>query len=305
MRIVITGATGLIGSALCKKLYPDYEIIALARHPEKSRLSQNVTVVQWDAKSPGRWTQHIEGADAVVNLAGESIASSRWTQAKMQRIIQSRLNATKAVVDAITSAKHKPAVLVQASATGFYGSRGDAEIDENAGKGTGFLADVCKQWEQAAKPVESVGTRLVIIRNGIVLSRDGGALPRMVQSFKFFLGGYPGNGRQGVSWISIDDEVTAILFLIENKQLSGVFNLTSPEPVTMKNLCKSIGLILKKTCWLKIPAVVLRIVLGKMADETLLCSQRVLPERLLQAGFTFARLKIEDALNEIFRKDQK
>jgi len=303
MRIIITGATGLIGSVLCKKLYPDYEITALSRHPEKTRLGQNVTVVQWDAKSPGRWTRYIEGADAVVNLSGENVASGRWTKVKKQRILESRVNSTKAIVDTIALAEKKPAVLIQASATGFYGSCGDAEIDENAGKGAGFLPEVCEKWEQAAGPVEAVGTRLVIIRTGIVLSRDGGALPRMVQPFKFFLGGYPGTGKQWVSWISMDDEIAAIRFLIENKQLSGIFNLTSPEPVIMKELCQAIGRILKSPSRLKIPAVVLRIALGKMADETILADQRVIPPRLLKAGFKFRNTKIEEALNEILRKD--
>ena len=303
MRIIITGATGLIGSVLCKKLYPDYELIALSRHPEKTRLGQNVMVIQWDAKSPGRWTRYIEGADAVVNLAGENIAAGRWTKVKKQRILESRVNSTKAIVDTIALAEKKPAVLIQASATGFYGSCGDTEIDENAGKGKGFLAEVCEKWEQAARPVEAVGTRLVIIRTGIVLSRDGGALPRMVQPFKFFLGGYPGTGKQWVSWISMDDEIAAIRFLIENKQLSGIFNLTSPEPVIMKELCRAIGRVLKSPSRLKIPAVVLRIALGKMADETILADQRVIPSRLLKAGFKFRNNKIEEALNEILRKD--
>lgn len=303
MRIIITGATGLIGSVLCKKLYPDYEIIALSRHPEKTRLGQNVTVVQWDAKSPGRWTRYIEEADVVVNLAGENIASGRWTKVKKQQILESRVNSTKAIVDAIASAEKKPAVLIQASATGFYGSCGDTEIDENAGKGTGFLAEVCEKWEQAAGPVEAVGTRLVIIRTGIVLSRDGGALPRIVQPFKFFLGGYPGTGKQWVSWISIDDEIAAIRFLIENKRLSGIFNLTSPEPVMMKELCRVMGRTLRSSCWLKIPAVVLRKISGKMADETILAGQRVIPSRLLKAGFKFRNTKIGEALNEILRKD--
>jgi NAD dependent epimerase/dehydratase family enzyme len=162
---------------------------------------------------------------AVVNLAGENIAG-RWTIAKMQRIIQSRLNATKAIVD--------------------------ASLDENAERGTGFLADVCEKWEAVTKSVEQIGTRCVIIRTGLVLSGQGGALPSMIKPFKFFLGGYPGTGRQWVPWITIDDEVAAIRLLIENPQLSGVFNLTSPEPVTMKYLYRSIGQVLKRPCWLPI-----------------------------------------------------
>jgi uncharacterized protein (TIGR01777 family) len=296
MKVVIIGATGLIGGALCKKLYPDYEITALSRHPEKSRLGQNIKVAQWDGKSPGRWTRYVEEADAVVNLAGENIASGRWTKVKEQRILESRLNSTKAIVDAIASAKNKPRVLVQASATGFYGSCGDKEIDENAGKGTGFLAEVCEQWEQAAKPVEAAGTRLVIIRTGVVLSRDGGALPRMVKPFKFFLGGYPGTGRQWVSWISIEDEVAAIRFLMENNGLSGPFNLTAPAALTMKFFCQTIGRILQRPCWLPVPALALRAALGKMADEIILNGQKVMPKRLMNAGFKFGYPTINEAL---------
>jgi uncharacterized protein (TIGR01777 family) len=301
MRVVINGATGLIARALCKELVSSYEVIALSRNPKKAQavLGPNIKVVKWNAGTAGHWVEQVDGAFAVVNLAGENIAG-RWTRAKMQRILESRLNAAKAIVDAIVSVKNKPAVLVQASATGFYGSRGNAEIDENAGKGTGFLADVCEKWEQTAKPVEAVETRLVIVRSGMVLSRDGGALPRMIRPFKFFLGGCPGNGKQWVSLISIDDEVAAIRFLIENKQLSGVFNLTTPAPITMKDLCRLIAKVLKRPCRLKIPAIVLRLIAGKMADEVLLCSQRVLPNRLLKAGFKFTRPEIGEILEGTF-----
>jgi NAD dependent epimerase/dehydratase family enzyme len=328
MRAVITGATGLIGRALCEKLCRDYEIIALSRNPEKSRLGQNVTVVQWDAKSQGEWARHIDGAYGVINLAGESIASGRWTPVKKQRILESRLNATNAIVEAISSAKQKPQVLIQASAIGFYGKSHQSSMPpeawmrekllsgksfhfhfefstESSTKGNGFLADVCEQWEQAAKPVEAVGTRLVIIRTGTVLSRDGGALPHMIKPFKIFLGGYPGSGQQWISWITIDDEVSAIRFLLENQGLSGSFNLIAPSTLTMKFFCQTIGRALKRPCWLKISALVLLTVLGKMADETILADQRVIPHRLLKAGFTFEHPNLTEALEHVLGKGKK
>ncbi len=304
MRIVIAGATGLIGKAVCKQLNCAYEIVALSRNPEKAQLSlgSNAKIVQWDGCSCGQWTQYIEGAFAVINLAGDPIASGRWTSSKRQNILQSRINATKAIIDAIASIQNKPNVLIQASAIGYYGFGHRELVDEHTQPGSGFLADVCKKWEETAQSIEQSEVRCVIIRSGLVLSCHGGALPRLVTPFKFFLGGYPGNGTQWVSWITIDDEVAAIRFLVENSQLSGAFNLTSPNPVIMKQLCKTIGRIVQKPCWLPIHALALRPVLGKMADEMLLSGQRVLPNRLLEAGFKFAHPTIAEALEYIFGK---
>lgn len=302
MRIVITGATGLIGKALCEKLSPDYEIIALSRHPEQTRLGQNVTFAQWDAHSPGPLAKHIDGSFAVINLAGESIASGKWTKAKRRSILQSRLNITNALVETISMAEHKPDVLIQASAIGYYGFGTHGQVDENSGGGDGFLAEVCKKWEQSSKQAEKFGTRRIIIRTGIVLSGDDGVLPRIVKPFKFFLGGYPGSGKQSVSWITIDDEVAAIKFLLENRNLSGVFNLVSPNPVTIRQLCKTLGRILKRPCWIPVPALVLRLAFGKMADETILADQKVVPNRLLKAGFKFEHPDIDDALKYVLEE---
>jgi len=307
MRIVITGATGLIGKALCQRLISNYEIIALSRNPQKAQsiLGPNVKVVQWGTSTLGEWDRHIDGAFGIINLAGEPIASGRWTPAKKQRILQSRLNTTKAIVNAIVSAKNKPGVLIQASAIGYYGFDRQEALDESSQPGEGFLADVCKRWEYQTKLVETAGTRCVIIRTGMVLSRSGGALPRLMMPFRFFLGGYPGSGRQQVSWITIDDEAAAIQFLIENPQLSGPFNLTAPNPVTIKELCETIGRILHRPCWLPIPALALRIIFGKMADEILLSGQRVISCRLLKAGFTFNCPCITEALEYIFWRSKK
>jgi len=304
MRIIITGATGLIGKALCKQLHTNYEIVALSRNPQRaqSSLGSNAKIVHWDSCSCGQWTQYIDGALAVINLAGDPIASGRWTPEKKQRILQSRLNATKAIVDAIVSAKNKPHVLIQSSAIGYYGFEHQEALDETSLPGEGFLADVCKQWELQAKPVENAGTRCVIIRTGMVLSPDGGALPRLASPFKFFLGGYLGSGQQWVSWITIDDEVNAIKFLIENPRLSGAFNLTAPNPVKLKDLCRQIGRVLEKPCWLPIPALVLRLTFGKMTEETLMANQQVIPARLMKAEFNFAHPNIAEALECVIKK---
>ena len=304
MRIIVTGATGLIGNQLCARLHTNYEIVALTRNPQRAQLSlgPDVKTVQWDSSSGGQWAQYIDGAFAVVNLAGESIASGRWTSSKKQRILQSRLNTTNAIVEAIVSAKIKPNVLIQSSAIGYYGFRHQESLDETSLPGEGFLADVCKQWELQAKPVEKVGTRCIIIRTGMVLSPDGGALPRLAGSFKLFLGGYPGSGQQWVSWITIDDEVNAIKFLIESPGLGGAFNLTTPNPVRMKDLCRQIGRILKKPCRLPIPALALRLGFGKMADEILTAGQQVIPARLIKAGFSFAHPDIAGALEYVIKK---
>jgi len=302
MRVVVTGATGLIGKALCRRLGKDYEIVALSRNAEKAQaiLGPNIKVVQWE----GPWAQYVEGAFAVINLAGENVASGRWTKTKMERILQSRVNAAKAIAGAITSVKNKPAVLIQASASGYYGS-GQEPADENAGKGEGFLADVCEKWEAAVPAAAKQNIRTVFIRTGLVLSSTGGALPKLTAPFKFFLGGYPGTGNQWVSWITIDDEVAAIRFLLENQRLSGAFNLTTPNPVTMKELARAIGRTLNRPCWLPIPALVLRLAAGKMADEMLLTGRLVIPDRLLKAGFTFAHPGINEALEFILGKGKK
>jgi uncharacterized protein len=329
MRIIITGATGLIGKSLCKQLKSNYEIVAFSRNPEKaqSSLGPDITIAQWDGCSCGQWTHYIEGAFAVINLAGENIAAKRWTPEKKQQILESRLNAAKTIVEAIKSTQQKPTILIQASAVGFYGMSHQSSMPppawmreklasgesfsfnfefstESSTKGNGFLADVCEQWEQQAKSVESLGVRCVIIRTGIVLSKDGGALPGIVKPFKLFLGGFAGTGKQFVSWITIDDEVSAIRFLLENNELSGPFNLTAPNTITMKYFCKTIGKILKRPCWFRIPAIALRIVFGKMADETMLADQRVIPARLIKAGFKFAYPNIAEALENIFKKQE-
>jgi hypothetical protein len=301
MRVVIAGATGFIGKALCRELHKDYQITALSRDADKARrsLGQIAGTVQWDAKAPYGWAGAVDGATAVVNLAGESIAAGRWNAAKKRRILHSRLDAITAIIEAIRQADTKPKVLVQASATGYYGPQQDEQLDEESRPGHGFLATVCQSVENSAMKVEHLGVRCVLVRSGVVLGRREGALPKIAKPFRYYLGGHPGSGRQWFSWISLDDEIAAIRFLMESENLHGAFNLTAPEPVTMKQFCKTLGQVLHRPAWFAVPGLVLRLVFGQMAQETVLSGQRVLPKRLLQAGFHFEHATVQCALDDI------
>ena len=298
MRVVITGATGFIGRALCEALHRDYEIIALSRDARRAATSVGdwAEVVEWDGRTTGSWLKHADGAFAIINLVGENVASGRWNESKKADILHSRLDSSRAVIDAIKQVKTKPTVVIQASAVGYYGSRRDEQLDESSMPGDGFLANVCRKVENLAETIEQLGIRCVIIRTGVVLGRNGGALARLAQPFRYFLGGHLGSGSQWFSWISLDDEIAAIRLLTENEQYRGAFNLTAPQPVTMRDFCKTLGKVLHRPGWLHIPSFLLRIALGEMADEMLLSGQRVLPKRLLDAGFEFRYPDVEQAL---------
>lgn len=301
MRVVITGATGFIGRALCEELHRDYELIALSR--DASRAAGSVgdwaKVVEWDGRTTGSWFQHADGAFAIINLAGENVASGRWNESKKAGILHSRLDSARAVLEAIKQVDKKPTVVIQASAIGYYGSRRDEQLDETSTAGKGFLANVCERVESHAEEIENAGVRCAVIRTGVVLGEDGGALAKLAKPFRFYLGGHLGSGRQWFSWISLDDEVAAIKFLMESESLAGVYNLTAPQPVTMKELCATLGKVLHRPAWLRVPGFAVRLALGEMADEMLLSGQRVLPKRLLAAGFEFKYPNVEEALRAI------
>lgn len=301
MRVVITGATGFIGRALCDRLHGDYEIIALSRNSTRAdrSLGQLARVVQWDGKTPAGWAAHADGALAIINLAGENIGSGRWTKSKKHRILWSRLDAANAIVEAIEQADSKPKVIIQASAVGYYGARQDEQLDETSSSGQGFPVNVCQEAESFEDKIENLGVRFVAIRTGLVLGPNGGVLEKLARPFRFYLGGCLGSGRQWLSWIALDDEVAAIKFLMENENLHGVFNLTAPQPVTMKEFSKVLGKVLNKPAWFTVPSFVLRLALGEMADKLVLSGQRALPKRLLEAGFQFKYENVESALNAI------
>ena len=301
MKAVITGATGFIGRALCRLLHKDYEVIALSRDARRAAKSIGdvAKIVEWDGRTTGSWFKEANGTFAIINLTGENIGSGRWSESKKADILHSRLGSSKAVLEAVKQMDKKPKVVIQASAIGYYGPRQNEQLDENSTPGKGFLAGVCRDVESSVEKIEALGIRCIVIRSGVVLGRDGGAFEKLVKPFRFFLGGHLGSGRQWFSWIHLDDEITAIKFLMENENLKGAFNLTAPKPVNMKDFCKILGKVLHRPAWLNVPAFAARMALGQMADEMLLSGQKVLPKRLLNTGFDFKYTNVKQALIDI------
>lgn len=287
MRIVITGGTGLIGSEVARDLgSAGHEIVILTRNPTTAELPTNTRAVQWDGKTATGWSNLIDGDTAIVHLAGESIASGRWSEGKKRRIRESRVESGKAVLAAIRQASEKPRVLLQGSAVGYYGPRGDEVVTESHPPGNDFLANVCVEWEASTAEAESLGVRRAILRTGIVLSPKGGALPKMALPFRLMAGGSLGSGRQWMPWIHIADEVGAIRFLIEREDARGPFNLTAPRPLTNRDFSHALGKALRRPSFAFAPSIALRAVLGEMADM-LLQGQRAVPHRLMEMGYAF------------------
>ena len=309
MRVIITGGTGLIGRALTKELSQSgYEIVLLSRNPGKaSGLPSNTQVIYWDGRTANGWGEMADGAEAIVNLAGESIAGDsilalildRWTAQRKRSILESRLNAGRAVVQAVQLAKEKPKVLVQASAVGYYGSRGEEELTEQSEPAHDDLAEICSQWEACTTQVEQLGVRRVIIRTGgVALSTEGGAFPFMLLPFRLFAGGPLGNGKQWFSWIHIADEARAIRFLIENSNAEGAFNLCAPNPITNGEFSRILGKVLHRPSFFPVPGFALQLALGERAG-LITGSQKQVPKRLLELGFTFRYPGAESALRDL------
>jgi uncharacterized protein len=302
-KAVIIGATGLIGRHLVKLLEQhSYESVIVSRNAETAKLffGEKHNCISWDGKTAAALAPSLEGADAVVNLAGENIAGGRWTKERKRKILSSRTDSTNAIVDAINACQSKPKVLIQASAIGFYGASMDREFDETCPSGNNFLATVTRLWEESAKKTDE-SVRLVFLRTGIVLSPEGGALAEMVKPFKFGVGGHIGSGKQWMSWIHLEDEVEAIRFLIEKKDAGGVFNLTAPHPVTMENFAGSIGKALGKKSWMHAPAFAIKLAMGEMGKEMLLSGQKVLPKKLIASGFDFSFSEVDVALEHLLK----
>jgi len=284
MKVLITGASGLIGKALQESFAAKgWEMLLASRHDPKAD-----NEVLWTPENGFAEAGRLEGIDAVVHLAGESVSGLRWTDEKKKAIKDSRVLGTRSVVEAISKLKHKPKVLVAASAIGFYGERGDDEVTEssNAGDNT-FLAEVSKAWESEARRAEDAGIRTVLLRTGIVLSKEGGALATMLTPFKLGVGGVVGSGKQWMSWISLDDHVAVIDHVIENENIRGAVNSVSPNPVTNEEFTKTLGGVLYRPTFLPLPEFVVSMALGEMGDELLLTSTKVVPKRLEDAGFEF------------------
>jgi uncharacterized protein (TIGR01777 family) len=300
MRVIITGGTGLIGRHLSESLVRDqHEVIVLSRNPSKaSNLPAGVRVERWDGQTAEGWSKLADGADAIVNLAGENIGEGLWTTERKRRIVESRLNAGRAVVEAVEAASSKPEVVVQASGVGYYGNRGDEELTEGSAPGDGFLARLAVEWEASTAAVEPLGVRRAIIRTGGVLAREGGALPKMILPFRLFIGGPLGSGKQWLPWIHIADEVGAIRFLLENASATGPFNLVAPQPLTNANFGRELARVIRRPYYMPAPAFAIRLLLGEMAS-VVLEGQRALPAKLLQAGYRFHFSDAASALRDL------
>ena len=295
MRILISGSHGLVGTALGNSLRSEgHEVFALVRHAPDSD-----SQVEWYPERGSLALSRLEGMDAVVHLAGESIAEGRWTAEKKKRIRDSRVKATIVLSEALGNLKRPPKTLVSASAIGYYGDRGDLIVTEGTAPGNDFLSSVCVQWEQATHSATARDIRVVNARFGAILSADGGALKKMLPPFRMGIGGRIGNGKQWMSWIALDDVVGAIKFAITHESLSGPVNYVAPHPVTNGEFTKTLGRALSRPTFFPVPAFAVRLLFGEMADALLLSGQRLKPAQLENAGYTFEYPKLEEALRQI------
>ena len=294
-RILFSGASGMLGAALRHSLAAEFETFQLVR-----RQPNTTTEIEWSPERARSFTstEPLEGLTAAIHLSGANLAGHRWTPAYKRELVESRIGSTHALARALAQLSRPPQALLVASGTGIYGNRGDALLDESAAPGTGFLADLCRAWEEAAQPAAAAGIRVVHLRCGLVLGPGGGALGKMLPIFRLGLGGPLGNGRQWMSWIALADLIVAVRFLLSGTKLAGPINIVAPEPVTNAEFARAIGRAVHRPAILPAPAFALRLALGEMADEALLAGARVVPKRLLDAGFPFSYPRIDEALRE-------
>jgi uncharacterized protein len=300
MKVLVTGASGFIGSALCDSLLARGDtVVGLTRDPNRAR-STNPTILwhRWEPTLERPPADAFEGVGAVVNLLGERI-DQRWSEESKERIMESRRTGTHNLVGAIAGLERKPAVLVNQAAIGFYGDRGDAIVDESSGPGDGFDSEVVREWEKAAHEVEPSGVRLVIVRTGHVLDADDGLLAELLTPFRLGVGGPLAGGRQYMSWIHIADEVGILLWAIDDEKVSGVLNATAPNPVTNRELSQAIGRAINRPALMPVPGLVLDLRFGREFGQVLRGGQRVLPRRALDLGYRFRFTEIDDALADL------
>ncbi len=300
MNIVVAGGSGFIGNALIERLLRDgHTVTLLTRNPSRAvERAPGLRIEEWDARTVGPWSERLAEADAVINLTGELIAGKRWSALQKERILKSRTESTAAIVTAMGKAVKKPPLLINASAVGYYGSVPSGDVPESFPAGSGYLADICRMWEEEAFRATASGVRVITVRLGVVLASEGGALERMLFPFRLFVGGPIGNGRQWFPWIHREDVVGAILFLLNTPGMSGPVNLAAPEAVTMGDFCRKLGSVMGRPSWAPVPALVLRAALGEMAGM-ILTGQRVVPKKLTDAGFTFRYPTVTAALQQI------
>ena len=293
MTVLIAGASGLVGSALIPPLETDgAEVTRLVRR------SAGAGEIEWHPNNDQIDATTLEGFDAVINLAGENIAGGRWTDELKRKIHDSRVNGTHLLSEAIARLKHPTKVFLCASATGIYGDRGDEILDEQSDSGGGFLAGVCREWEQATEPAVAAGVRTVNLRFGPILAREGGMLAKLLTPFKMGMGGKVGSGKQYISWVAIDDVVNTVKLALKDESIRGPLNIVSPHPVTNEEFTKTLGHVLSRPTALAMPAFAVRLAFGEMADEMLLTSQRVIPKKLNDVGYEFQQPELEGALRK-------
>jgi uncharacterized protein (TIGR01777 family) len=301
MKIVLSGGTGFIGSALIKHLssFP-YDIVLLTRGDSRMELrgALRLKYVHWDPSARGPWERELNGCDVVINLIGKNVFEERWNGTVKSEILNSRIVPTSLLVEAIGKAEQKPQLLISASAVGFYGNRNDETITETSAGGDDFLADVVRQWEGAAYHAEQFGVRVATPRIGLVLEKSGGMIGKMLLPFRLFAGGPIGNGKQFLPWVHMDDVVRGIMYPMENEQFRGVYNLVSPYPVSMKEFAKTFGSIMHRPSWLPVPDIALQLLYGEGA-KVILSGQRAMPEKLNAAGFQFSYPELRSALANI------
>jgi uncharacterized protein (TIGR01777 family) len=296
--ILVSGASGLIGSALVPELRrAGHRVLRLVR-----RETRGPDELRWTPAAHLFDERQLTAVDVIINLAGEPVGR-RWTTARRRRIRDSRVAGTDAIVEAIVKSGRR-ITLINASAVGFYGDAGDRLLDESHEHGRGFLAEICRQWENAARKASHNGSRVVMLRTGLVLSPHGGALKKMLLPFRFFVGGKLGNGRQWASWIALDDMVRGIAWVLDHPSIVGPVNMTAPNPVTNAEFTRALGRALHRRALLPVPSIALRLIFGEMADETLLASQRVVPGVLVKSGFEFGAPTIDVALERLLAAGQ-
>jgi uncharacterized protein len=296
MKILVSGSHGLVGKALIKSLTGDgHEVVRLVRE----RRTPGSTDIEWHPSHGTIDAQQLEGFDAVVHLAGESIASGRWSDEKKRRIRESRIQGTQLLSKSLAQLTKPPRLFISASAIGFYGNRGDELLTEESKPGDGFLADVCVEWENATRPAEEKGIRTVHARFGIILDPEGGALAKMLTPFRMGVGGKVGDGKQWMSWITLDDVIEGLRFLLEKSAVSGPVNFVAPNPVMNEEFTKALGHALSRPTFFPVPGFVAQIAFGEMGDALLLASQRVEPARLKASGYKFHHDKIDAALSHL------